>query len=484
MLLFSAGVGVGAGGAAVALGPWATTPPPSAAVPSYSLVGLPATAAAPPLVAAPPLSALPPTPAAAADAAAAAAKRRGLSAEEQATIRVFEENTPSVVNITNLQRVRLVRRGAGALGGFGGGSFGSSSSSSSNDDASGAMLAPVGTGSGFLWPAGPNKPGVVVTNYHVVRGAAQVRVTLFDQTSYDAKVLGGDPQKDVAVLQLQNLPPARAQSLRPVVLGSSSDLQVGQRVIAIGNPFGLDHSLSVGVVSGLNREIGAGGGGGGPEDLESSVIRGALQLDAAINPGNSGGISTDSLGRVVGINTAIVDPTGKGSSSGVGFALPIDAVRGLVEQVLEYGRVVRPALGITIAPPQALRQLGLEGVLILDAPEDGPAGKAGLRATRRDPTTLSGGSVRLGDVIVGIDGQPVRGFSDLYNALDDRRVGDEVEVEVLRNLRVEMTPAGGGGSGGGGLIKAERGSVRVRLGERASSPSSSSGAAPELAAGE
>ena len=177
------------------------------------------------------------------------------------------------------------------------------------------------------------------------------------------------------------------------------------------------------------------------------------------NPGNSGGVLLASDGRVVGINTAIADPTGKGSSSGVGFALPIDAVKGLVAQILEYGRVVRPALGITIAPPQALRQLGLEGVLVLDAPEGGPAARAGLVPTTRDPET---GAVRLGDVVVGIDGKAVRGFSDLYAALDERRVGDEVRVDVLRGVHVE------GDGKGGGVVKASRGEVRVKLGERAS----------------
>jgi S1-C subfamily serine protease len=446
LLLFSAGVGVGVGASgAVAAALGARDPPP--AVTTASPISLPTAATSlAPSKPAPPLAAAPPTPEASADAAAAAAKRRGLSAEEQATIRVFEENTPSVVNITNLQRVRFV--------GGGGGGGGSSSAT-----------VPVGTGSGFFWPAPDGRPGVVVTNYHVVRGAAAIRVALYDQSTYNATLVGADPEKDVAVLQLQGLTPARAAALRPVVLGSSSDLAVGQRVLAIGNPFGLDHSLSVGVVSGLNREIGAGGEGGGGGMGGASIIRGAIQIDAAVNPGNSGGISTDSQGRVVGINTAIADPTGKGSSSGVGFALPIDSVKGLVGQILEYGRVVRPALGITIAPPQALRQLGIEGVLIYDAPEGGPAARAGLRATVRDPQT---GAVRLGDVIVAIDGAPVRNFGDLYRALDDRRVGDEVEVEVLRDLRVEQQQLQAGGGGGGGVIKAERGSVRLKLGERAS----------------
>lgn len=173
-------------------------------------------------------------------------------------------------------------------------------------------------------------------------------------------------------------------------------------------------------------------------------------------------------GRVVGINTAIADPTGKGASSGIGFALPIDAVKGLVSQILEYGRVVRPALGISIAPPQALRQLGLEGVLILDAPPEGAAAKAGLRATTRDPET---GAVRLGDVVVAIDGEAIRNFGDLYKALDERRVGDEVRVDVLRGVHVEA--AGGGGATG--VVRGARATVSVRLGERATASAAAGG---------
>jgi len=432
-----------------------------------------------------------------ASAAAAAARARGLSAEEQATIRVFEEATPAVVNITNLRRVRLIGgggRGASGGGGFygsgglygGSGSGGGRRSASPGDSGNGdgaVALAPVGSGSGFLWPVAPGggggRRGVVVTNYHVVRGADAVTVTLSDQRTYGARVLGADAEKDVAVLQLEGLDAADAARLRTVALGASSDLQVGQRVYALGNPFGLDHSLSAGIVSGLNREIGAdGGGGGGGEGGGPAVpLRGVIQTDASINPGNSGGVLLSSDGRVVGVNTAIADPTGKGASSGVGFALPIDAIKGLVSQILEYGRVVRPALGITVAPPQALRRLGLEGVLVLDAPDGGAAAKAGLRATERDPAT---GSVRLGDVIVGLGGARVGGFGDLYKALDERRVGDVVDVEVLRGVHVEASAAAAAGGAGppsssAAVVKGERATVVVRLGERAPAPALDAG---------
>jgi S1-C subfamily serine protease len=449
-LVFLSGVGVGAGGAVALSAP----PAPVTQQQQTTTTTAPASTLFAPAKPAPSLSLPPPSPSASADAAAAAARRKGLSPEEQATIRIFEETTPAVVNITNLQRVRL-SGGGGGLGGFyGSGGFSSSPSG-------GAALAPVGTGSGFLWPAPGNRPGVVVTNFHVVRGAAALKVTLYDQTTYDAKVLGADPEKDTAVLQLQGVPPGK--SLQPVSLGSSSDLQVGQRVYALGNPFGLDHSLSSGIVSGLNREIG--------ESVGGVPLRGVIQTDASINPGNSGGVLLASDGKVIGINTAIADPTGKGSSSGVGFALPIDAIKGLVAQILEYGRVVRPALGISIAPPQALRQLGLEGVLILDAPADGPAAKAGLRATTRDPET---GAVRLGDVIIALDGQSVKNFGDLYKVLDERRVGDEVKVEVLRDVHVEAV-----NGGATGVVKGARGAVTVRLGERATAGAAAAAAAAE-----
>jgi S1-C subfamily serine protease len=211
-----------------------------------------------------------------------------LSPEELATVRVFQENTPAVVNVANLIAARTRY---------------------SMD----VFKIPQGQGSGFIY----DTKGHIVTNYHVIRGAAEVQVTLLDQTVWKAKIIGGDPSKDVAVLQLE-APEDVLKNLKPVSLGESSGLFVGQRVLAIGNPFGLDHSLSAGVVSGLNRELATGQG---------PSLRNVIQTDAAINPGNSGGPLLDSQGRLIGINTAIADPSGKGGSSGVGFAVPIDTVR-------------------------------------------------------------------------------------------------------------------------------------------------------------
>lgn len=338
-----------------------------------------------------------------------------LGPEEVATINVFQRNTPSVVNITNIKAVN---------------------SYYSLD----VQKLPAGTGSGFIW----DQEGHVVTNFHVIKGAAEVKVTLLDQTSYTARVVGADPDKDVAVLQLVDMPAEKVAELKPVELGRSSSLLVGQKVLAIGNPFGLDHTLTQGIISGVGRELNNGSG---------YIIKNVVQTDAAINPGNSGGILLDSKGRVIGINTAIADPTGKGSSSGVGFAIPIDAVQGLVDQILQYGQVIRPVLGITVAPPQVLKQLGQKGVLVLEVPKGTPAEKAGLKSTIRD---RKGGSLILGDIVVGIDGNPVENYSDLLNVLDGKRPGDVIEVELLRSQNGKLS-----GSGEAVRIK-----VKVELGER------------------
>lgn len=319
-----------------------------------------------------------------------------LSPEELATVKLFQDNTASVVNIANIVQAQ-------------------------NPFSMDVMKIPQGQGSGFIW----DNKGHIVTNYHVIRGASEVRVALIDQSVYPAKIIGGDPSKDVAVIQLE-APPEVIKNLKPIALGQSSSLFVGQRVFAIGNPFGLDHSLTQGIISGLNRQLSTGNG---------PSLRGILQVDASINPGNSGGPLLSSRGKLIGINTAIADPTGKGSSSGVGFAIPVDSVRGLVDQILKYGRVVRPVLGVTIAPPQALRQLGLQGVLVLDVSPQSPAGKAGILGISKDRF----GRVVIGDVIVGINGKEVKREVDLFDILDDCKVGDKVVVTVLRNGTKKMT---------------------------------------------
>eukprot|EP00897_Mesotaenium_endlicherianum_P002228 jgi/Mesen1/2032/ME000148S01124 len=314
-----------------------------------------------------------------------AAPHRQLSGDELATVELFQENTPSVVYITNL----AVRRDAFTLD---------------------VMAVPQGSGSGFIW----DKRGHVVTNYHVIRGASDLRVTLQDQSVFEASVVGFDEDKDVAVLHID----APAELLRPMPIGSSADLLVGQKVFAIGNPFGLDHTLTTGVISGLRREISSAATGRPIQDV--------IQTDAAINPGNSGGPLLDSAGNLIGINTAIYSPSG--ASSGVGFSIPVDTVSGIVEQIVKYGKVTRPVLGISFAPEQSVEQLGVSGVLVLDAPPTGPAGKAGLKPTTRD----NYGRLVLGDIITMINGQKVKNGSDLYKILDKCNVGDVVRVTVLR----------------------------------------------------
>ena len=322
-----------------------------------------------------------------------------LDAEESANVRLFRESTPSVAFITNkiLQRV----------------------SPYSLD----ATEVPRGAGSGFVW----DDAGHVVTNYHVVRDANEVTVKFQgDPKEYSARVLGYDDDKDIAVLEVTT--PGRR--LRPIPLGRSSTLMVGQKVFAIGNPFGLDHTLTTGVVSGVGREIESGNTG--------RPIAGVIQTDAAINPGNSGGPLLDSSGRLVGVNTAIASPSG--AFAGVGFALPIDSVKGIVEQIVQFGRVTRPVMGLVLAPDGALTQLlgpdARDGVLVLGVQPGGPAERAGMRGTVRDSVT---GDVTLGDVVVGMNDAPVRNSSDLYRALDELQAGDELRVRVRRGRDAEVT---------------------------------------------
>ncbi|MCL7033745.1 hypothetical protein MKW94_013390 [Papaver nudicaule] len=318
---------------------------------------------------------------------------RKLQTDELATVRLFQENTPSVVYITNL----AVRQDAFTLD---------------------VLEVPQGSGSGFVW----DKDGHIVTNYHVIRGASDLRVTLADQSTFEAKVVGFDQDKDVAVLSVD----APKEKLRPIPVGVSADLLVGQKVFAIGNPFGLDHTLTTGVISGLRREISSAATGRPIQDV--------IQTDAAINPGNSGGPLLDSSGSLIGINTAIYSPSG--ASSGVGFSIPVDTVGGIVDQLVKFGKVTRPILGIKFAPDQSVEQLGVSGVLVLDAPPNGPAGKAGLLATKRD----SYGRLILGDIITSVNGKKVSNGSDLYRILDQCNVGDEVTVEVLRGDHKEKIP--------------------------------------------
>ncbi|MEE2788335.1 MAG: trypsin-like peptidase domain-containing protein [Myxococcota bacterium] len=295
---------------------------------------------------------------------------QGLTAQEETTIALFSEASPSVVSITPLSVFRdAMSMNLNAL--------------------------PQGMGSGFIW----NSNGIIVTNMHVISGADALQVTLHDQSTWPAQVIGVAPDTDLAVLRVQ----APSRALKPIDLGRSGDLRVGQRVLAIGNPYGLDHSLTVGVVSSLDRSI---------ESLTGRDIRGVIQTDASINPGNSGGPLLDSQGRLVGVNTAIRSPSG--GSAGIGFAVPVDTVKRIVPQLIRYGRIMRPRLGVHIASPQVAQKLGVNGLLVLSVDRQGPAGRAGVRGTRRGQN----GQLVLGDIIVSLDGVSVPTTDALMERLE------------------------------------------------------------------
>ena len=268
---------------------------------------------------------------------------------------------------------------------------------------------PQGAGSGFIW----DDSGLIVTNYHVVARANKLTVTLSDQREFEAQVVGLAPERDLAVLRLTDPP----EGLIELPLGDSSELSVGRKVLAIGNPFGLDTTLTVGVVSALGREI---------QSPSGRKIRGVIQTDAAINPGNSGGPLLNSLGQLIGVNTAIYSPSG--ASAGIGFAIPVNTVREVVPQLIAYGKILRPILGIERASDQWIRRNQIEGVPIVRTYRGFPADDAGMVGARRGPR----GDILLGDIIVEVDGQPVSNNDDFLSAMERHRVGDTVEITTIR----------------------------------------------------
>ena len=309
--------------------------------------------------------------------------RGDLAEDEKSTIDLFRAASQSVVYIST----STVRR----------------------DFRANVFETPQGTGSGFVW----DEDGHIVTNFHVVEGASRCYVTLSDQTKLPATVVGLAPERDLAVLKID----APRERLRPLPVGTSHDLQVGQKVFAIGNPFGLDHTLTTGVISGLGRELRTPSG---------RVIDSAIQTDASINPGNSGGPLLDSAGRLIGVNAAIFSPSG--ASVGIGFAIPSDIVNRSVARLIRDGRIIRPVLGIRVAPDPAVQQMGLSGVLVLAVLEGGPADAAGLQPTQE----TDDGRVLLGDVIIRLNGKPVRNNDELFAELEEHEVGDTVKLIVLR----------------------------------------------------
>ncbi|MEJ2754669.1 MAG: trypsin-like peptidase domain-containing protein, partial [Gammaproteobacteria bacterium] len=275
------------------------------------------------------------------------------------------------------------------------------------------LETPQGSGAGFVW----NKSGVIVTNYHVIQQADRITITLTDNSSWQAKVIGRAPEKDLAVLQID----APSSKLSPVRLGDSRDLRVGRKVLAIGNPFGLDTTLTTGVVSALGREI---------KSVAQRTIRDVIQTDAAINPGNSGGPLLNSDAELIGVNTAIFSPSG--ASAGVGFAIPVNTVKTTVAQLLEYGRVVRPILGIDTAPDSWARRYRIKGVVVVAVTAGLPADEAGMTGIRRTRQ----GDLLLGDVIIRVDREVVATTDDLMEILEQHKPGDVVHVTCQRGKKV------------------------------------------------
>ena len=309
--------------------------------------------------------------------------------EEEATIKLFEESAPSVVFITT----STVRQDYWSRN---------------------VTEIPAGNGSGFIW----DREGHIVTNYHVIEKADRAQVTLSDQTTWDAELIGIEPNKDLAILKIK----APDTKLKPIPVATSHDLRVGQSVFAIGNPFGLDQTLTTGVISALGREI---------QSIGGRPIRGVIQTDAAINPGNSGGPLLDSNGRLIGVNTMIYSPSG--ASAGIGFSIPADEVNWVVPDIIQYGEVRRPILGINLVAEQHTQRLNMEGALILDVVPDSPADKFGLQATEKDLR----GNIILGDLITQINNEVISTNADLFLALEKYNPGDTVRVGYIRKDEVK-----------------------------------------------
>ena len=329
----------------------------------------------------------------------AVAPRGALGEDEKANIAIFRNTSPSVVNITTLENQR-------------------------NLFSLDIFQVPKGTGSGFVW----DERGLIVTNFHVIQGASVARVTLYDQSEWNAKLVGAFPDRDLAVLRID----APRERLKPIAIGSSRDLAVGQRVYAIGNPFGLDQTLTVGIISALNREM---------QSVNQRTIRGVIQTDAAINPGNSGGPLLDSAGRLIGINTAIFSPSG--ASAGIGFAIPVDEVNRIVPRLIRDGKITRPGFGIQAASPQVHAALRLaKGIAVVGVLPRSPAEAAGIKPFMRGQR----GEIIAGDIIVAMDNKLIANVDEFLEVIERHNAGDTITVTVLRGgttveLPVKLGPA-------------------------------------------
>ncbi|KAL7483683.1 hypothetical protein ACHAW6_009324 [Cyclotella cf. meneghiniana] len=326
----------------------------------------------------------------------------GLSQEENRVVNTFMRASPSVAYIQTV--VGGVKRNGFSLKG---------------------TEVPVGAGSGFLW----DDRGHIVTNYHVIASVIKtnnptIKVKLQGMPALPATIVGYEPEKDLAVLKIssRNLP-------SPIEVGSSNDLQVGQNVLAIGSPFGLDYTLTTGVVSALGRDVDGIGG---------RLIKGCIQSDAAINPGNSGGPLLDSRGRLIGVNMAIYSPSG--ASAGIGFSIPVDTVRRVVNQIIRYGKVVRPTMGVNVAADQVVKSIEMQlrkelnGVLVVEVMSGSPAEAAGIKST----VLRSDGTLDLGDLITEVNGEKVVSVEDLMTAIEAKREGDVVDVKIWRKCDARL----------------------------------------------
>ncbi len=316
--------------------------------------------------------------------------RSYLIESEKNTIRVFEENAPYVVHISSLQLART------------------------NLFSYDVTEIPAGTGSGFVW----DKDGNIVTNFHVIKGAHKLTVSFSNTKTYPATLVGIEPRKDIAVLRVEGAP---KEHLRNLTVADSAELEVGQKTLAIGSPFGLDQTLTVGVVSATERAM---------LGIGNVTIRDMIQTDASINPGNSGGPLLDSRGYLIGMNTMIFSETG--NSAGIGFAVPSNTIKRIVSQIIKHGHVVQVGLGIQTFGTKVSQKLGINGILIKEV----YARNSGLKGTSVD----SRDNIILGDIILEIDGHPVKNYDDLYNVLEIKKVGDVVQVKVIRNEKEQILP--------------------------------------------